>query len=172
MPELETVLSRIEIERKVKAVAGQISTDYIGRKPVLIGVLKGAFIFLADLVRYMTIPVRVDFIRTASYGTELTSSGRIRLLTDIDIDIKGEDALIIEDIVDTGATLDFLVEHISRFKPRSLKTCVLLNKQARREKRTLIDYVAHEVEDGFLVGYGLDCAEDYRYLSGICRLKS
>ena len=134
--------------------------------------LKGAFIFLADLVRQLTIErVQIDFITAASYGTKMSSSGAIRLTKDIDIDIRGMDVLLVEDIVDTGITLSFLKDHLKKYEPKSIKFCTLIDKRDRREKKIKVDYVCHVVEKGFIVGYGLDYAENYRNLPEIYDLK-
>ncbi len=171
MPELVPVLNRKVIEDSLLAVSEQISKDYKGRELVLIGVLKGAFIFLADLIRHLSIPVKADFVRVASYGSNSASSGSIRLSKDVEIDLKGKDVLIVEDIADTGLTLEYLRNHFSTLGADSVKVCVFIDKKERREKHTAIDYVCHVVEKGFLVGYGLDYAEDYRGLPEVYHLK-
>lgn len=170
MPELVPVLNRKAIEDSLLTVAKQISKDYQGRELVMIGVLKGAFIFFADLIRCLTIPVKIDFVRVASYAGG-TSSGSIRLSKDVEIDLKGKDVLIVEDITDTGLTLEYLKNHFSTLGANSVKICVFIDKKERREKHTAIDYVCHVVEKGFLVGYGLDYAEDYRGLPEVYHLK-
>jgi hypoxanthine phosphoribosyltransferase len=137
----------------------------------MIGVLKGAFVFLSDLMRYLTIPVEVDFIRLSSYGKSDTSSGKIQIVSDIALDLKDKDILIVEDIVDTGLTLTKLGQHLQSFKPRSIKICALIDKLERRETDCKVDYACHTVEGGFLVGYGLDYAEKYRNLPAIYHLK-
>lgn len=171
MSELVPVLSQRDIRGKVKSLAHKISTDYSGKSIVAIGVLKGAFIFLADLVRHITVPTQIDFVRLVSYGAGTKSSGKVRITKDIELDIKGKDVLIVEDIVDSGLTLTFLVKHLKTFNPLSVKICALIDKTERREKKVSVDYVGFTVESGFLVGYGLDCNEDYRTLPDINNLK-
>ncbi len=171
MPELIPVLRKEEIEASTASVARQISSDYKGRPLVVIGVLKGAFIFLADLVRRITIPVQVDFVRAASYGSGATSSGKIKLTKEVDIDITGKDVLIVEDIVDSGLTLTYLMDHLKQFKPETVRVCTLLDKYERRQSKVKVDYACHTIEKGFLVGYGLDYNEAYRELPAIYHLK-
>ncbi len=171
MPEFIPFLKKEDIERMVADVALRISSDYKDREPVLIGVLKGAFIFLSDLTRHLTISVTVDFVRASSYGSNISSSENIRLTKEIEIDIKNRDLLVIEDIVDTGLTLAFLYDYLRSFGPKTVKVCTLLDKHERRKASTVIDYACHVVEKGFLVGYGLDYAERYRGLPEIYKLK-
>ncbi|HRR41075.1 MAG TPA: hypoxanthine phosphoribosyltransferase [Syntrophales bacterium] len=151
------------ISRRVAEVAEEISRDYRGREPVLIGVLKGAFIFMADLVRGLKVPCVIDFVRVASYGSGSTSSGNVVIKKDIETDITGKDVLIIEDIVDTGITMRFLVEKLKERNPRSLKVCAFIDKRGRREVEFEADYVGFTMEDGFVVGYGLDFDEKSRF---------
>jgi hypoxanthine phosphoribosyltransferase len=172
MPELIPVLDKDAIARKVEEVARQISIDYRDADVVLIGVLKGAFVFMADLIRRLDIAqVAVDFVRLASYGVQSDSSGHITLSKNFETDIEGKDVIIVEDILDTGLTVAFLKRHLETYNPRSVKTCVLLDKQERREIGVQAEYVCHTVKTGFLVGYGLDYAEYYRNLPGIFNLK-
>ncbi len=171
MLELIPVLKREEIEASTASVARQISSDYKGRPLVVVGVLKGAFIFLADLVRRITIPVQVDFVRAASYGAGATSSGKIKLTKEIDIDIAGKDVLVVEDIVDSGLTLTYLMDCLKQFKPETVRVCTLLDKYERRQSKVKVDYACHTIEKGFLVGYGLDYNEAYRELPAIYHLK-
>lgn len=171
MPQLRPVLSAAEIALKVKQIGAQISADYQGRDLVLVAVLKGAFIFLADLVRHLTVPVKIDFLQAASYGGATRSSGKVDLVKPIGIDIRGRDVLLVEDIVDTGLTVVRILDYLRSHAPRSLKLCTLIDKRERREAKVPIDYAGHTCEKGFLVGYGLDYAEDYRYLDGIFQLQ-
>lgn len=171
MPELIPVLSREEIQNSVAQIAGRISADYQNRELVLIGVLKGAFVFLSDLIRHLTIPVKVDFVRTASYGDGTSSSGSVRLTKALEIDISGKDVVLVEDIVDSGITLRWLVDHLGGFGPESVRICALIDKRERRQVEVHVDYVCNVVEKGFLVGYGLDYAEDYRQLPAVYHLK-
>lgn len=171
MPDLIPVLKKTEIEKVVTAVAMKISSDYEGRKPVLVGVLKGAFIFLSDLVRKLSIPVEIDFIRVLSYGSGDVSSGCVRLTKEIETDLADKDLLIVEDIVDSGLTLKYINEHLMAFRPKTVGVCALIDKHERREEDIQIDYIGQTVEKGFLVGYGLDYAEGYRNLPEIYHLK-
>lgn len=172
MPELTLVLDRETIARKVAGVARDISTDYRESELVLIGVLKGAFVFLADLMRRLSLEhVSVDFVRLASYGASADSCGTVCLLNDIAIDVRNKDVLIVEDILDTGLTVAFLKEHLLQFHPRSVKLCAFIDKDERRQVALAADYTCHRVEKGFLVGYGLDYAEGYRHLPEVYHLK-
>lgn len=170
MPKLTRVLEKKEIESRIKAVAEKISSDYRNRELVLIGVLKGAFIFMADLLRSLDLDVQIDFIGASSYGTESCSSGKILITKDISIDIQNKDVLIVEDIVDTGLTLQFLIEYLKSKAPKTVKICTFIDKMERREGSVEPDYVCHEIKEGFLVGYGLDYAESYRNLPEVYHL--
>lgn len=172
MPNLIPVLTKEEIDKTVSEIASRISSDYKGCDLILVGVLKGAFIFLSDLIRQLTIPVKVDFAGLSSYGTQTSTSGSIHLTKDIEIDLKDADVLIIEDIIDTGLSLAYLVDHIKTFNPKSVKICALLDKRERRKADINIDYVGHVIEKGFLVGYGLDYAEKFRNLPEVYHLKT
>ena len=171
MPEFKPVLSQEEIETTVSDLARQISHDYKGRDVILVGVLKGAFVFLADLIRHLTIPVKIDFIRLASYGCNTSSCGTVSLTKEIEIDIGGKDILIVEDIVDTGLSLEFLIGHLKTLNAKSVRLCALIDKRERRQKNIAVDYVGRIIEKGFLVGYGLDYAEGYRHLPAIYDLQ-
>ncbi len=171
MAELIPVLTETEIEQNIHVLARRISDDYRNKNLVLIGVLKGAFVFLSDLMRCLTIPVEIEFIRLSSYGISDTSSGRIDIHDNILLDLKDKDVLIVEDIVDTGLTLTTLAEHIKSLQPKSVKICALIDKLERRKTDCKVDYACHTVEGGFLVGYGLDYAEKYRNLPAIYHLK-
>lgn len=171
MPDRKLVISKEQIQEKVAELAAQISKDYAGTEPVLIGVLNGAFIFLADLVRSVTIPHQIDFIRVASYGRSDSSSGTIRLTKDVELDLTGKHVLLVEDIIDTGTTLAWLTEKFTDKKTASVRICTLIDKKERRCSDVKIDYIGFSLERGFLVGYGLDYAEQYRYLPEICTLE-
>lgn len=171
MPELVPVLTEEEIEKKVSLLALKISEDFKRKRLVLIGVLKGAFVFLSDLMRQIKIPVEVDFIQLSSYGNSDISSGKIKLKSDITSDLKDKDVLVVEDIIDTGLTMSKLVLHLKSFNPNSIKVCTLIDKRERRKIDCKIDYVCHAAEGGFLVGYGLDYSEKYRNLPAIYHLK-
>jgi hypoxanthine phosphoribosyltransferase len=163
-------VSESEITRRVSEIAEKISLDYRGRELVVVGVLKGAFIFLADLVRKLTIPVVLDFIQVASYGASMTSSGTISLKLPISMDVKGKHVLLVEDIVDTGGTIRFLLDHILSLGASSVAVCAMIDKPERRKVEVPVHYVCLRVPEGFLVGYGLDHAERYRELPGIYEL--
>jgi hypoxanthine phosphoribosyltransferase len=172
MPELIPVLNKDAIALKVADVAKKISSDYADGDLVLIGVLKGAFVFLADLIRQLTLnSFTVDFVRIASYGEHTESSADIRMLKDIETDIAGKDVLIVEDILDTGQTIAHLFERLKLRRPRTIKICTLIDKLERRKIDLKPDYACHQIESGFVVGYGLDFAEAYRNLPGLFHIK-
>jgi hypoxanthine phosphoribosyltransferase len=173
MPEkLVPVLSRAEIAQKVKALARQISDDYADKDLCLIGVLNGVFVFLADLVRELSVPVQIDFVRLSSYGSGTVSSGTVHTTKEIELDIRDRDVLVIEDIIDSGLTVDFLLKYLRRFHPKSVKVCAFIDKTERRQVEVPIDYVGHTTESGFLVGYGLDFNQQYRHLPEVYYLTS
>jgi hypoxanthine phosphoribosyltransferase len=163
----ELLLGREVIEARVRELAEIISRDYAGRELIVIGVLKGAFVFMADLIRCLSIPCRVDFVRLASYGAATASSGKVLLTKDLDTSIRGKDVLIVEDIVDTGCTLSFLVDWLRERNPRTLKVCAFLDKKGRRKVPFDADYVGFSIKDDFVVGYGLDFNEMSRFLPEI-----
>lgn len=156
------LFSREDIARRVTELADLISRDYAGRDLVMVGNLKGVFIFMADLVRALKFPVEVDFVRLYSYGEGTTTCGEVRITKDVELPLQDRDVLIIEDIADTGLSLAFLRQHLASHRPRSLKICCLIDKKERREVEVPLDYVGFSVESGFLVGYGLDCGEKGR----------
>ncbi len=168
----EILFSRDKIQKRVKELASQISRDYAGRELIMIGVLRGAFIFMADLIREITIPCRVDFARLASYGAGSESSGKVVMTKDIETSIKDKDILIVEDILDTGLTLQYFVEWLKERNPRSLKTCVFLDKRKRRQVSFEADYIGFTIKEGFVVGYGLDFNEQYRFSPDIYVIKN
>jgi hypoxanthine phosphoribosyltransferase len=167
MPELIPVLEKEAIAATVAALGAQISSDFKGREVILIGVLKGAFIFLSDLARQISIPVRLDFIRASSYGSETTSSGTIRLTQKPQIDVRGKPVVLVEDIVDTGLTLTYLIHYLNGLNPSTVKVCAMIDKPERRKVQVVVDYVGQVIPRGFLVGYGLDHDERYRELPAI-----
>ena len=169
MKKIKVLYSKSCIEKMVKQLAKRIDRDYAKKaykKPiVVISVLKGAFVFTADLIREIKLPVQLEFVKISSYGSKIVSSGKIDAPLLVLPDLTARDILIVEDIVDSGRTISFLKEYIrDQFKPRSLKVACLLNKEARREVDVKADYIGFEVDDYFLVGYGLDSAENYRHL--------
>jgi hypoxanthine phosphoribosyltransferase len=165
--ELKLLFSRKEIAAQVARLAREISAEYAGKKLVLVGVLKGAFVFLADLVRELTIPAGIEFVRIASYGAKKESCGTIQVTKDVEIPLEGKDVLVVEDIVDTGLSLTFLMDHLRQHHPASLRLCALVDKKARREVAVHVDYTGFTIEDGFIVGYGIDFNEHYRALPEI-----
>jgi hypoxanthine phosphoribosyltransferase len=167
----ELVLSRETILKRVQELAQEISTDYDGKEPVLVGILNGVVFFFADLVRHLTVPSKIDFIRAASYGSGMSTSGEVRFTKDLEMPIAGRDVIIVEDIVDTGLTLARIVERFETENPRSVRICALIDKQERRKVTVKVDYCGFPVEKGFLVGYGLDYDEQYRYLPDIYALR-
>jgi hypoxanthine phosphoribosyltransferase len=163
--------SRDQIARRVRELAAVISADYAGRDLVLIGILRGAFVFLADLVRQLTIPVVVDFVGAASYGSRTQTSGKVAITKDIQVPISGRDLLLVEDIEDTGITLQAIQTKLEKLGPRSIKVCTLIDKHERRLVDLQVDYVGFKITQGFVVGYGIDYAERYRSLPDIYRIE-
>lgn len=173
MENIEVMISKEEIMKRVKELGEKITADYNPDKElVVIGVLKGANIFLGDLIREINLPVLVDFMAVSSYGSSTESSGVVRILKDLDLDIEGKNILIIEDIVDTGLTLKYLTENLRARNIASMKICALLDKPERRKCHIDIDYLGFEIPDKFIVGYGIDYAERYRNLPYIAVVKS
>jgi hypoxanthine phosphoribosyltransferase len=169
--EKELLIPRENIQRRVKELARQISSDYEGKEPILIGILNGVVFFFADLMREISIPTKMDFIRAASYGSEMKSSGSIRLTKDVEMPVRGQPVILVEDIVDTGLTLTHIVKNLESKGPESLRICALIDKLERRDIDVSIDYCGFKINEGFLVGYGLDYDEKYRHLPDICILK-
>ena len=159
-----------QIKLKIEELAEKISEDYRGKSVLLIGILRGATVFLADLARALRLPVEVDFMAVASYGSATKTSGVVRILKDLDEDIKDRHVLIVEDIVDTGLTLNYLVRNLKSRKPKSLEVCVLLKKESKKRVPLGIKYVGFTIPDKFVVGYGLDYDEKYRNLDCLCTL--
>jgi len=167
----DILFSREIIHRRVGELALQISRDYQGRDLLVVGILKGAFIFMADLIRALGVPCRVDFVRLTSYGEGCVSSGTVRLTKDLETPIAGRDLLIVEDILDTGCTLSRLTDILGEREPASLKVCAFLDKPERRIVPFTADYIGFTIPDAFVVGYGLDLDEKYRYLPDVCVLR-
>lgn len=169
---LEILLTEEQIKKEVKRLGQEISRDYKNEDLIIIGVLKGAFMFLSDLIREINIIMEIEFIELSSYGGKSTeSSGEIQLIKDINKNLSNKHVLIVEDIVDTGFTISFLRERVRKENPASLKVCSLTSKPARREKEVIIDYLGFEVPNNFIVGYGIDYDERYRNLREIYYLK-
>jgi len=171
-PTVHILFSHDEIKATVRRLAAEVKDDYQARDPLLIGILKGSFMFMADLVRFLDFPLEVEFVRLSSYGRGRQSSGKVRVVKGLTSSIKGRDVLIIEDIVDTGLTTSFLLDYLRKKKPASLKLCTLTDKPSRRQTPVIIDYLGFTVPDKFLVGYGLDWDEKFRNLPDICYLEA
>lgn len=168
---IHLLLPRVEIEATVKKLATAISTDYRDKEPLIIGILKGSFVFMADLVRQLDFPLEVDFIRLSSYGRGRETSGKVSVVQGLRTAVKGRHVLVVEDIIDTGITLTFLMDYLKKKKPASLRLCALTDKPSRRQVPVTIDYLGASVPDKFIVGYGIDCDEKYRNLPDICYLE-
>jgi hypoxanthine phosphoribosyltransferase len=167
----EVLVGEEDLSRRVRELGEAISRDYAGRPLLLVGVLKGAVFFLSDLMRFIDIPVEVDFMAVASYGSATDSSGVVRILKDLDIAIEGRDVLIVEDIVDSGLTLQYLLRNLGSRNPASLEVCALLTKPDRRKVDLPTRYVGFEIPDRFVIGYGLDYAERHRNLPFVAVLE-
>lgn len=165
------LVSQEEIAQKVAQLGEQISRDYVGKTLVVVGILKGAIVFLSDLIRQIKIPVYLDFMAVSSYGSSTESSGVVRILKDLDKSIEGKDVLIVEDIIDSGLTLKYLLENLEARRPNSVNVCTLLDKPARRKTTVNIKYNGIVIPDEFAVGYGLDYNDKYRNLQGVYVLK-
>jgi len=168
---LKVLYSRQEIEAAVTRLAAEITRDYRERNPLVVGVLKGCFVFMSDLVRRLEFPLETDFVQLSSYGRGTDSSGKIKIALDLKTPVSDRDVLVVEDIVDTGNSLAFLTEYLQqKSKPASIKFCCLLDKPSRRQVPVPVDYRGFVVPDKFVVGYGMDYAEQYRNLQDICML--
>jgi hypoxanthine phosphoribosyltransferase len=167
----QILIARKEIDATVKRLAEDISREYRDKNPVMLGILKGSFIFMSDLVRKLDFPLEIEFVRCSSYGSGKQSSGKVKMALGLRCDLKDRHVLIVEDIVDTGITLAYLMSYLKKKKPASLKLCALADKISRRVTPLRIDYRGFTVPDKFLVGYGLDFNEQYRYLPDICYLE-
>ncbi len=160
----ETLLDEATVQARVTELGAEISADYDGRDLLLVGVLKGAVFFMADLMRRLTVPCEIDFMAISSYGAATDSSGVVRILKDLDVNIAGRDVLVVEDIIDSGLTLSYLMRNLKARRPGSLEVCALLTKPERREIDVPVRYVGFEIPNKFVIGYGLDFAERYRNL--------
>lgn len=168
---VEVLYSREELQRKVAEMGKQITNDYKGQELLVVGILKGAFIFMADLVREINIPLEIDFMDVSSYGLSTSSSGEVRIVKDLEYSINDKDVLIVEDIVDTGLTLKYITGVLKNRNPRSVKICCLLDKPSKRKADIAPDYIGYSIPDKFVVGYGLDYAEQYRNYPEVYILK-
>ena len=170
--DVERVLfSEEELSRRVGEIAAQIDADYVGREPLLVSVLRGSFVFMADLVRKITLPCTVDFMAVSSYGTGTSSSGQVKIIKDLSEQIEGKDVIVVEDILDSGNTLSYLLQILQARHPASVRLATLLDKPSRRTKEVELHYSGFSIPDYFVVGYGLDYAEKYRNLPYIGVLK-
>ncbi|HOO26614.1 MAG TPA: hypoxanthine phosphoribosyltransferase [Clostridiales bacterium] len=167
----EILITKEEIDNTIKKIGMQIDEDYKGKNLLLVSVLKGSIVFMADLMRAISLPCQIDFMAVSSYGSGTTSSGAVKILKDLDIDLEGFDVLIVEDILDSGKTLSYILELLKSRNPASLKICTLFDKPERRQVNLNADYKGFEVPDEFIVGYGLDFDEFYRNLPYVAVLK-
>ncbi len=158
------IVTQEEMRARIRELGKQITTDYMGKDLVLVGVLKGAYAFYADLARAIRIPLRVDFLMVTSYGSRAKTSGKVKMVTELTEEIKGKDVLLVEDIVDSGLTAQYLVKALGKKKPKSIKLCALLSKPARRTVDVTIDYEGFRIPNKYVVGYGLDYQQKYRNL--------
>jgi hypoxanthine phosphoribosyltransferase len=170
---LKVIITKEEIEKKVAELADELRSDYQDKHPLLIGILKGSFVFMSDLIRKLNIPVEIDFIRLSSYDAAKETSGRVKQVQGIktSISIRGRHVLVIEDIVDSGRTTRFLLDYVSHRKPASLKLCTMFDKPSRRVVEVTVDYLGFTVPNAFVVGYGLDFDEKFRHLPDLCVLE-
>jgi hypoxanthine phosphoribosyltransferase len=168
----EVLIEEDALQERVAALGQELSGDYAGRDLLLIGVLKGAVFFMADLMRHVTVPCEVDFMAISSYGASTDSSGVVRILKDLDINIEGRHVLVVEDIIDSGLTLSYLMRNLEARGPASLEICALLTKPDRREMDVPVRYIGFEIPDRFVIGYGLDFAERYRNLPYVAVLSA
>lgn len=171
-PQLKLLYSRETIAKEVERLAQEISADFRGEEILFVCVLKGSFLFVADLIRAVTIPAAIDFVRVASYGSETRSSGIVEIRKDLEMPLKGRNVIIVEDIIDSGHTIETLYHRLSLREPKAMKVCTLIDKTARREVEFQADYVGLSMEDGFIIGYGLDLDERYRNLNEIYTVES
>jgi len=166
-PELKLLYSKETIAKEVKRLAQEISEDFRDEEVLMVGVLKGSFLFIADLIRAITVPTMVDFVRLASYGSDTQSSGIVEIRKDLEMPLKNRNVVIVEDIIDSGHTIETLFHRLSLREPKSLKVCTLIDKKGRREVDFEADYIGISMDDGFILGYGLDLDEKYRNLNEI-----
>lgn len=167
----EILIPRERLDEICEQLGNTISKDYKDKQLILVGIMKGGLIFLSDLIRKITIPVEFGTITASSYGEGTTTSGQVKILQDLDMDIKDKDIIIVEDLIDTGHTLKFLKDFFQLRGPNSVKICCMLDKPSRRKKQVHVDYVGQEIPDKFVVGYGMDFNEKYRNLADVCVLK-
>lgn len=164
----KVLITQNQISQAVANLAAEIRRDYKGKQILLIGILKGSFVFMADLMRQLELPVEVDFVKLSSYGAGTKTSGKVKMVQGLKTPIKGRDVLVVEDIIDTGLTVSFLMDYLRKKKPASLRLCALTDKPSRHQIPVAIDYLGFTVPDKFVVGYGIDWNEQFRYLRDIC----
>ena len=164
---LEILITKEEIEKEIARLAQEISRDYQGKRPLLLGILKGSFIFMADLIRLLDIPVEIDFVSLSSYGSSRVTSGKIKVVHGLRCPVKGRDVLVIEDIMDTGLTVGYFLDYLKKRNPSSLKLCALFDKPSRRNISVPIDYRGFTITNRFVVGYGLDYNQRFRHLPAL-----
>jgi len=169
-PQPSVLITQDKIKQAVAKLASEVSRDYQGKQPLLIGILKGSFVFMADLIRELDLPVEVDFVKLSSYGAGTETSGKVKVVQGLNTKIKGRDVLVVEDIVDTGLTVSFLMDYLKKKRPASLRLCVLTDKPSRHQVPVNIDYLGFNVPNKFIVGYGIDWNEKFRHLQDICYL--
>jgi len=167
----EILITEEEIKKRVKELGDEISKDYIGKEPVVLGILKGAVVFLSDLIREIKIPINIDFMAVSSYGKSSVSTGEVRIIKDLDYSVEDKDIIIVEDIIDTGLTLGYLKELLVKRGAKSVKICTLLDKPERRKIDIDVDYMGFKIPDEFIIGYGLDYNEKYRNYPFVASLK-
>lgn len=167
----QVLITEQQLDERIKEMGHQIAEDYQGEPLTIVGILKGAVIFFADLARAIDLPLQMDFMSVSSYGSGTTSSGVVKIIKDLDADVTGRHILLVEDIIDTGITLAYLKEYLSNRGARSVKICTLLDKPTRREKAVHVDYIGFTMPDEFLIGYGVDYAENYRNLPYVASLR-
>jgi hypoxanthine phosphoribosyltransferase len=168
-PELgATLLSAGQLQQRITEMGRQITSDYAGSAPLLVGVLKGAFVFMSDLARAIDLPVEFDFMAVSSYGESTTTSGVVRIVKDLDLDLAGRDVIVVEDIIDSGLTLDYLLRNLWARNPKSLEVCALLIREESTVDKGSLAYIGFEIPADFVIGYGLDVAERYRNLPYLC----
>lgn len=172
LQEVDILFTPDEIKAKVQELGRQITAEYRGSRLLVVGILKGAFVFMADLIREIDIPLEIDFMDVSSYGTSTVSSGEVRIIKDLDYSIQSKHILLVEDIIDTGLTLKYITSILEKREPASIKICCMLDKPSRRKADIKPDYCGYTVEDRFIVGYGLDYGERYREYPAICELKA
>jgi len=162
------LITQRKINQAVSKLAAEIRRDYRGKQPLLVGILKGSFVFMADLVRVLDLPVEIDFVKLSSYGAGTRSSGKVKVVQGLKSQITGRDVIVVEDIVDTGLTVSFIMNYLKKKKPASLRLCALVDKPSQHTVPVNIDYLGFSVPDKFIVGYGIDWDEKFRHLRDIC----